>query len=218
MMRGIYETMQSLRATKRDIALSGVLPRAELSQVRAQPESLYAALLSQVHRRDTLLTQGNDRLLHAAVSACFPKAGNGPKAHVLPGNPDECAGIAVGMALQQIAAARKAGRACPVVIALLRGFPPMAGVLQLIEQHQMPVLLVAQGEPESRTEAQRRLSRTKVPVMPVDASDAVAVCRVVQECMLRARNGWGGAVLHAFHLPDAGDPLVTFRKHLRNPA
>lgn len=39
--------------------------------------------------------------------------------------------------------------------------------------------------------------RTKLPVLPVDGEDAVAIFRVVQECVLRARMGGGPAVVWA---------------------
>ena len=51
--------------------------------------------------------------------------------------------------------------------------------------------------------------------MPVDATDSIAVCRVTQESMLRARNGWGGTVIHAVRLPSPADPLQQIESHMR---
>lgn len=214
-MRGMYHTMQQVRAAKSNATLSGNLPRADRSRLQAQPESLYAALLSQVHRRDTLLIEGNDALMLAAVDAHYGSDGRRAGVYALQANSEECAGIATGMALQQAVGTRTPTVPRHVIAALVRAFPPMPGMLRLIEERNLAVLLIVQGEPESRADAQRRLLSTKVPVMPVDAADAVAVCRVMQECMLRARNGWGGTVIHALTLPGAPDPLALLEEHLR---
>ena len=82
-------------------------------------------------------------------------------------------------------------------------------------ERELSLLLVVQAKPETRADAQRRLLGTKVPIMPVDATDAVAVCRVTQECMLRARNGWGGAVIHALRLPSPAEPLAQIESHMQ---
>ncbi len=215
-MRGMYEAMQQIRTAKSDAVTAGKLSRADRVRLQAQPESLYAALLSQVHRRDTLLTEGNDPLMEVGLQTYHRGGGARAGMYALPGsNSDECAGIAAGMALQQTAATRTQTKSRRVVLVLLRSFPPMPGVLQLIDDHGPSILLVVQGEPESRADAQRRLRSTNVPVMPVDAADAVAMCRVMQECMLRARNGWGGSLIHALTLPGAPDPLALLEDHLR---
>ena len=213
-MLGMYGTMQLVRTVKRSADFNAGLPRSERFYLRGQPESLYGAILSQLHRRDTLLVEGADRLLeHAAeaVSSAEARA----VCHRLPGTSVECAAVSAGMALQQQGGMRRQATPRPVVLTLLRDFPAMAGVLQLVQEHDLSVLLVVQGAPETRAGAQRRLLGTKVPVMPVDAADAVALCRVLQECLLRARNGWGGAVIHALRLPDAGDAIALLEAHLR---
>jgi TPP-dependent pyruvate/acetoin dehydrogenase alpha subunit len=48
----------------------------------------------------------------------------------------------------------------------------------------------------------RLAHRLRLPVLPVDGGDAVAVYRVMQESALRARMGGGPAVLWAFMNPD----------------
>ncbi len=213
-MRGMYRTMQYLRAAKLDPATASALSRRERSRVPAQPESVYAALLGQLHRRDTLLIEGNAALVQAVVDKAMPESKARPAIRATPGTSHECAAYAAGIALQQTNI-RKSTTPRPVVIASLNEFPAMPGVLQLIEQHGLSVLLIVQGESQARADAQRLAASTKVPIMPVDAVDAVAVCRVLQECLLRARNGWGGAVVHALRLPDAGDSIALLEAHLR---
>ncbi len=212
-MRGMYETMQRMRAAKRNPETVPGTSRADRAALQAQPESLLAALLSQVHRRDTLLTQGSNPLFTTALSGFFADGAPRPTVHACPGSDEECAAIAAGMALRYADTVRGDG-ARPVTIAVLEGFPPLKGVLQLVQERDLSLLLVVRGQPESRADAQRRLLGTKVPVLPVDEADAVAICRVAQETLLRARNGWGGAVIHAIPMTPVADPLVLLRQHL----
>lgn len=220
-MRGMYETMHRMRSAKQDPARFSSMPRSERTAVLAEPESLLAALMSQVHRRDTLLTQGASPLLPVAMAVYFQPEAT-PAQHSFHASTEECAAVTAGMALRSLRRMRAANEASalgqapprPVFIALLRDFPPLTGVLKLIEQDDLPVLLVVGGPPESRSDAQRRLQSTSVAIMTVDGADAVAVCRVAQESLLRARNGWGGAVMHATALPGSTDPLLLLKQHL----
>jgi hypothetical protein len=43
----------------------------------------------------------------------------------------------------------------------------------------------------------------------------VAVCRVMQESLLRARNGWGGAVIHAIAMPGEADAIAGMEERMR---
>jgi len=213
-MRSMYTTMQQLRLTKRDRAATEGLSRADRAAMIAQPEALHAALLSQMHRRDTLLTEGEDPLAKAALAAYFPIEVSSLHSIVCPGRGEECAAVAAGMALQHAETARTTGVRA-VTVALLRGYPALDGVLSLIAQNDLPLIVVVRSEPLSRADAQRRALGTKVPILPVDDADAVAVCRVVQEAMLRARNGWGGAIIQATRLDGAPDALAGMEQRLR---
>ena len=213
-MRSMYATMQQLRIAKRNRTLTEGLSRADRAAMTAQPEALHAALLSQMHRRDTLLTEGEDPLAAAAVAAYFPIEVASLHTVVCPGSGEECAAVAAGMAMKQAETARATGPRA-VTVALLREYPPLDGVLALITQKDLPLIVVARSEPLTRADAQRRTLGTKVPTLPVDDADAVAVCRVVQESMLRARNGWGGAVIHATRLIGAPDALAGMEHRLR---
>ena len=213
-MRGMHDTMQRMRAAKRNAAVTNALSKAERAAFQAEPESLLAALLSQAHRRDTLLTQGTFPGAEIALDGYFPDSNQRPHLHVCSGTAEECAAVAAGMALKQAESTRPVS-ARPVVIAVLWEFPALTHVLQLMQERDLSLLLIVQAEPETRADAQRRLLGTKVPIMPVDATDSVAVCRVTQESMLRARNGWGGTVLHALRLPSPADPLKQIESHMR---
>ncbi|MGI4853574.1 MAG: hypothetical protein ACRYF4_05940 [Janthinobacterium lividum] len=220
-MRGMYDTMQRMQTARRDPDRFSSLSKAERATALAEPESLLAALLSQVHRRDTLLTQGSHPLLPVALASSFP-VDAGPAHHSFHATGEECAAVTTGMALRALGRIRASSGGMPVAdppplpvfLCLLREFPKLTTVLTLMEQDDLPVVLVVGGPPESRSAAQRRLQSTDVPVMPVDWADAVAVCRVAQESLLRARSGWGGAVIHATQLPGSPDPLLLLEGHM----
>lgn len=219
-MSGMYRTMQHIVAERHSTGFAADLPKAVRSALQQEPEAVLAALFSQVHRRDTVLAEGPNPLVQTAADTWFPHTG-APTLHAVQGSAEECAGIAAGMALRvadkaatQPGDVHAADRPRPVIIALLRGFSPLISVLQLVQQYDLALLLVVSGEPESRADAQRRMLSTTVPIMPVDRADAVAVCRVMQECLLRARSGWGGAVIHAAPLPGSQDALTLMSQHL----
>ena len=58
-------------------------------------------------------------------------------------------------------------------------------------------------------------SKCGVAGIPVDASDAVAMYRVAQESIGRARAGGGPALIEAVRFPAATDPLALLRKQLQ---
>jgi hypothetical protein len=213
-MRTMYAAMQRLRAQKRSAGWASTLPRAERSAILAQPESLYAAIASQLHRRDTIVVDGADPFLQPALEAFFPDAA--PLLQVCSaGSSDECAAIAAGIALKQSAGIAPGKTNHPITVVLLRNYPALTGVLRLMEERNLPLLVIAQGEPESRADGNKRAAATKIPILPVDDSDAVAVCRVMQESTLRARSGWGGAVIHATRLLGSADPVAGMEQRLR---
>jgi hypothetical protein len=166
-MRSMFETMKHLRSLKSEPEVLRGLPRAARADFLVAPEALHAALLQQMHRRDTLVTQGVDTMANAALTA------------------------------------------------ILRGYPALTSILQLIQEHNLSLLIVTQSEPETKAETHHRLSGTKVQILSVDDSDAVAVCRVVQESILRARHGWGGAVIHAARIAGATDAVEGMEQRLR---
>ncbi len=57
--------------------------------------------------------------------------------------------------------------------------------------------------------------RTKLPVISVDGEDAVAIYRVMQECVLRARLGLGPAVIWGVMGAEAKAPVARLRSYMR---
>ncbi len=57
-------------------------------------------------------------------------------------------------------------------------------------------------------------SKLGVPGIPVDAADAVAIYRVAQESIGRARAGGGPALIEAIPFPASGDPIALLGKQL----
>jgi hypothetical protein len=206
-MRGMFATMQQLRVTKHEIR---GLSRADKAALQLESEAMPAAVLSQLNRRDMLVTEGTQPLFVTARQAWFNEEGAAPPLVTCSDSSEECAAVAAGIAIKQ----SRTGTQKPVVVAVLRSFPALTGVLKLMEEHTLSLLVIVQGEAESRTDTNRRAAATKVPILGVDDQDAVAVCRVMQESMLRARNGWGGAVIHATQLPGAPDGLEGMRQRM----
>jgi hypothetical protein len=206
-MRGMFATMQQLRVTKQEVR---GLSRAAKAVLQSESEAMPAAVLSQLNRRDTLVMEGKQPLFETARQAWFADESAAPPLVTCSGSSEECAAVAAGIAIKQ----SRGGTQKPVVIAVLRTFPALTGVLKLIEEHTLSLLVIVQGEAESRTDSNHRAAATKVPILGVDDQDAVAVCRVMQESMLRARHGWGGAVIHATQLPGAPDGLEGMRQRM----
>lgn len=210
-MRTMFQAMERLRTVRREASVWKGVIRESKAFALAEPESLLAGVLSQMHRRDTLVTSGPHPLLATAVQQFFPV----PVAslHIISCDAldEEAAAFAAGVALKTLDGARDPK---PVTVVLLRSFPALQATLRLLEHHDLPLLVVAQGEAESRSASEKRVRSTQVPILPVDAADAVAVCRVMQESLLRARSGWGGAVIHAIHVPGAADAVLAMRKRL----
>lgn len=211
-LRKMYDTMKSLRQARRDAATWKGVPRDAKAAAMAEPESLLAGIFSQLHRRDTVVSAGELPLLKTAIASYFPVSVSTLRTVACGGTDEECASVAAGMALRSMDPARDPQ---PVTVALLQSFPALLGTLKLMEHDDLPLLLVVKGEAETRAAAEKRMKLTQVPILPVDAGDAVAVCRVMQESLLRARNGWGGAVIHAIAMPGATDAVVGMEERMR---
>lgn len=95
------------------------------------------------------------------------------------------AGIATGLAL-----ARKGEKSGGVVVAFVESAPAQScwtDLLAFAALHALPILYVLQAATEQ--------AATAVPAIPVDENDVVAVYRVAQEAIARARQGIGPTVL-----------------------
>lgn len=106
--------------------------------------------------------------------------------------------------------------------------PGWQAALEWAQQSQLPLLLVcadASGGTLARAGKHREpaldfvtmsrfAKRIKLPVLTVDGEDAVAVYRVMQESILRARQGGGPAVLWAVMTPlISGAPKMARSNH-----
>jgi hypothetical protein len=128
-----------------------------------------------------------------------------------------CAAAARGL---QAAGSQAAGTD-GIVLAFTRAGAAESGwqaSLEWAQQSSLPLLLVcadATGGIRSRSgkrkeprldfaSISRLAKRLNLPVMPIDGEDAVAVYRVMQESVLRARLGGGPAVLWAVMTPLSG--------------
>ena len=94
-------------------------------------------------------------------------------------------------------------------------------LFRLASKHAAPILFVALPTEASAPGKLSKLSTAvNVPGIPVDAADAVALYRVVQEAMLRARAGGGPVLMEciAFQLAGkkapAADPVLNMRDSL----
>jgi TPP-dependent pyruvate/acetoin dehydrogenase alpha subunit len=126
-----------------------------------------------------------------------------------------------------------------LVLAFARAGAPEQGWmpgLEWAQQSQLPLLLAcsdatngASSTAKKRTEPaldftsmSRFAKRHKLPVLTVDGEDAVAVYRVMQESVLRARQGGGPSVLWAVMtptrsiatMPPSSQPIARLRKYL----
>lgn len=120
--------------------------------------------------------------------------------------------LAAGTALAAALKARKSDRLVLVLVNAGDSEPGWNDALQQAQAEQLP-LVVACADPsgnqvyelETRqgqdqftwTTLQKPAARSKLPILTVDGEDAVAVYRVMQESVLRARSGGGPAVLWA---------------------
>jgi hypothetical protein len=81
-------------------------------------------------------------------------------------------------------------------------------------QAELPVVFVAipaKGDEPGIAELSSRLG---VPGIPVDANDAVAMYRVAQESIGRARAGGGPALIEAIRFPRSADPIELLKRQL----
>ncbi len=86
---------------------------------------------------------------------------------------------------------------------------------------ELPMLFVALPAADKKAVDETisvKATRFGVPGIPVDASDAVALYRVAQECLLRARAGGGPALMECVRLrrgnQDAPDPIDAMARML----
>ncbi len=195
-------------------------------------EALLAATLIHLLPGDLLSGNAGDRV----VEKLAPEGKHQQPAGTLVG------GDAIGERLTVCAAAARGLQAAGsdgVMLAFARAGGPEQGwmaALQWAQQSQLPLLLACSdatnGAPSgSRKEAEpaidfstmsRFAKRHHLPVLTVDGEDAVAVYRVMQESVLRTRQGGGPSVLWAVmtpgrslaKMPRSCQPIARLRSYL----
>ena len=186
--------------------------RSAAATAGSWPIALLAATLLQLRSEDLLVTAGD---LPLAITALRSAQQSSFHPDLLPFSlacpPESAAAVAAGYALAQSHATRPGDHA-PLTVVMLHAGMAQADALQIAGKQQLPLLMILRDEPGK---PRPPLSAPQhVEVVPVDAEDAVAVCRVVQESTLRARNRWGAVVLRAVTLPGSNDPIAAFEAHL----
>ncbi len=189
----------------------------------ASREALLAGTTQQLQPGDLLVGEQGDTTVAALASSPVPKQPTDtPLLPALMGNPSRLL-LAAAMA-----AALQATKTDRVVLAFLRaGAPASAWIpaLTWAQEHRLPLVLVC-ADPSgtkvfrsvaspvadafSWSEVNRIAGRLQLPILCTDGEDAVAVYRVAQESLLRARTGGGPALLWAM-LPTAKDLLARGR-------
>ncbi len=214
-MLAIHATMLRLQTLQRDS--QPVRTRStEAHATGRRPQRLVALLagtLLQLRPSDTVLSDRADPLaeevLLLAQEATFQPD---HRAALLVAGSNTPA-VAAGHVLAQQRSTRP-GDDAAITVALLNGpSASLTAALELCSEALLPLLVIVQSG--SAAGSPPIASLPFVEVVRVDAEDAVACCRVMQESLLRTRNRWGSVVLQAITLPGALDPVVAFEAHLR---
>jgi pyruvate dehydrogenase E1 component alpha subunit len=192
-------------------------------------EALLAATAMQLQPGDLLCAEpGDPTPAHLAPQATGPhRSGELTLPAALAGRLALCAATARG--LQAAATAKESG----IVLAYTRARAAEPGwekALAWAQAAQLPLLLAcadATGGRGTRTahgaldwaSITRLHQSSKLAVISVDGEDAVALYRVMQECVLRARLGGGPAVLWAVMNPAhslarAQQPVARLRSYM----
>ena len=121
--------------------------------------------------------------------------------------PDTSSEIATGVAL-----ASKLHRLGPLVLSFMsRPSELSRSALLLAAEHKLPIIYVQKNAPLSTNVIGDAMYG--FPVMAVDASDAIAIYRVAQEAIYRARMGGGPTLLACCQLEEK-DPLAYMEHYL----
>lgn len=186
--------------------------RSAAAESAAWPIALLAATLLQLRSEDLLITAGHVPL---AITALRGAQQSSFHPDLLPFSlacdPACAASVATGYALAQSHSTRPGDHA-PLTLAMLSTSAGLSMALDLAGEHALPLLVLVRDEPGKPRPT--LAAPANVEVIAVDAEDAVAVCRVMQESTLRARNRWGSVVLRATTLPGSADPIIALESHL----
>jgi len=212
----IYTSM--LRARLLEAKLTPASPRL--------PEAIGTGMILNLREQDTLLSAApSHRLLKGAslkllLQKPAPRAVDPgfPTQNILPTIADSSTALyaALGVAFACKAAAN-GSRDSNIVLAYTSDAEASLAAARLAEQHCLPILFILSHNGTIAT-ASLRAHRFAIPAIPVDRDDAVAVYRVAQEGIGRARAGGGPTLVECIryaapqkHKPDA---IATMERYL----
>ena len=209
-LRAIHETMLRLREMEQDPLKRRGKDRRLYER---QPIALLAATLLQLHTDDVLIADGPQPFAEATLAIAHEQTfhpGHQPTV-IRSTTGTGAAMLAAGYALAQSRSTQPGDRA-PVTTALLQHDAPIDEAMRLAGESSLPLILILRDPPGA---ARRKLiSPTNVEIINIDAEDAIACCRVMQESLLRTRNRWGAVVLRGLTLPGSLDPVAAITGHL----
>lgn len=185
-----------------DAALAGIHQTLlSARSARIKFPAVYAALLAEFSQHDRVTTDGP--LSFASLAVGTP----------LEASADLATGLALGLAEHQPGS---------LVFAFLRQDRLVPDrfrrTLHLAAQHQLPILYILLPAPRSTFDWSARAILENVPCIPVDAHDAVALYRVAQETIQRARAQGGPSLIDARQVKlvrGDSNPVARLEAHLR---
>jgi len=221
-----------------------LIPNAKLQQVytamlRAQmleaklapaalrvPEAVAAGLLTDLRAEDTLAsTAPSHRFLKGVpLKQIFAKKkpldlDHGfPAQNILPAIADGAAALNAAVGLAFAHKMNDTGeRNSNIVLAFTADAAACVQAARLAEQHRLPIVFVyMQKTAKAALTLQTR--RFGIPGMPVDRDDALAIYRVAQEGIARARNGGGPTLVECmrYQVPQQRRPnsIATMERYL----
>ena len=228
-------------AARSSVRVTASKQRGGRTAVWPSREALIAGTMLHLQPGDALLPDPSDTV----ALRLAPKSTTGEPSHAaLPASLDKALGgkaprLLLGAAMA--AAVRAAGTDRLVMVHLDPGCaePDWSAALRWAQESLLPLIIVfgdrrgsgafraAQREVKgmpSWNAVQQAAARSQLPVLSVDGEDAVAVYRVTQESVLRARSGAGPALLWAMlpsprevasDRPAAAKPVARLQRYLR---
>jgi len=224
-LRDLYALMQRCRA----------LDRKAASARKSAParEAMLAAAAIHLQPGDILCATSGDTAAAALAPAPHPNQLADGKSVPVPESPATLPGTARLALYAAMALGLKVSGTGGMVVALASSTtlePGWPEALTYAHLSQAPLLLLCAdttGRTASRNPANltwpavtRAAARLKLPVLPVDGEDAVAVYRVMQECAGRARMGEGPAIIWCFMNPSgarlarSAQPIARMQQYL----
>jgi TPP-dependent pyruvate/acetoin dehydrogenase alpha subunit len=187
------------------------------------PEAVAAGLVLDLRAEDTLLsTSPAHRFLkNAPLKQLFKKTKTDEgfaAQNILPAIADASAALnaAAGIAFAHKLAAKNP-RDSNIVLAFTADADACVQAARLAEEHRLPILFVYQQNAAS-AKLSMATRRYGIPGMPVDRDDAVAVYRVAQEGIARARSGGGPTLVECMRYTIPGkrpqSALTTLERNL----